>query len=150
MPKIVQLVAAKAADETHGGIDTDLYALCDNGEILVLSCPSQYCDPGHWMRIPQPDWEALGMAEVSGQPLKKNQPAENWPAEVDDTRKFQAWARDNGLEDSRALKAIARAGMASLSMISAHRLKGTYNCGPGTIAKIMAWRDSQLSRKSQG
>ena len=78
---------------------------------------------------------------VPGASTKEKTDDEKWQDELDERIRCRQWASDNGLKDTRAVKAIGRAGISSFEMITEYRLRGTRNCGPKTIATILEWKD---------
>ena len=58
------------------------------------------------------------------------------------------WAKENGLQDTRALKVIGRAGISDFSQITRVALEGVTQCGEKTIELIFRWKRSREEARS--
>lgn len=61
MPKIIQIAATSCTNRV-GDQWPRLFALTDGGDVLRLS------DSQGWVLVPEPEWEALGLADQKLKP----------------------------------------------------------------------------------
>ena len=58
------------------------------------------------------------------------------------------WAKENGLQDTRALKVIGRAGISDFSQITRVNLEDVPQCGEKTIELLIRWKRSHQEARS--